>query len=249
MVQMRVCSMAGRGRVMLGVLLLGATASMIFLGCTPKGATLPPAITVERGSVLSSSGPMLDTKCSRCHDLGRVYAVVGSSGDWVKTVVVMSSKEEGWISAQEMEDLATCTFEEPEDQAEREIPTPHEGLLPPRVVLERKCSRCHSLGRIYGVIDDPVLWVKTVVIMSEKNQEWMSGDAMKAVIRYRQRHPDYVRRLFDETCGSCHSWDELREMKKTVSQWRTSIKYMARRCAEGMESHEQEALYYALAVP
>jgi cytochrome c5 len=228
--------------------LWGATVSIVFLGCSPKVPALPPTVTIERQSIPSRSSPVLDTKCSRCHDLGRVYAVVGSSGDWVKTVVVMSSKEEGWISAQEMENLATCTFEVSETHTGREIPTVPETLLPPRVVLERKCSHCHDLGRVYAVIDDPVQWVKTVVTMSDKDREWISGDAMKAAIRYRQRHPDYVQRLFDDTCGACHRWDELRAMKKTVSQWRTTIKYMARRCNEGMQNHEQEALYYALAV-
>ena len=227
----------------------GVMVSVALLGCSSKGPALAPAVTIDRQSIISRSNPMLDTKCSRCHDLGRVYAVVGSSGEWVKTVVVMSSKEEGWISAREMEDLATCTFEGSGSHAEREVSAPSEDLLPPRVVLERKCSHCHDLGRSYAVIDDPVLWVKTVMRMSEKDREWLSDETLTAVIMYRKRHPDYVQRLFGETCGGCHGWDDLRARNKSVSQWRTTIKYMARRCTEGMLGHEQEALYYALAVP
>lgn len=167
----------------------------------------------------------------------------------MKTVVVMSDKEKGWISAQEMESLATCTFGTSESQGGGRGPEPPEALLPPRVLFEEKCSHCHDLGRVYAIIDDPVQWVRTVVIMSDKDKEWLSGEAMKVVIRYRQRHPDYVRRIFDSTCGACHRWDELREMNKTVSQWRTTIKYMARRCTEGMQNHERDAIYYALAPP
>jgi cytochrome c5 len=205
------------------------------------------SVTPEAHGSVSEPRPLVQSKCSRCHDLGRVYAVVGSGGGWVKTVVVMSDKEQGWISAQELESLAACTFEVAGSQPGTELPAPPESLLPPRVVFEEKCSRCHDLGRVYAVINDPVRWVRTVVVMSDKDPDWIFGDSMKTVIRYRQNHPAYVERLFDGSCGTCHSWDELRRMKKTVQQWRTTLNYMARRCGDGLESHEREALYYAIA--
>jgi cytochrome c5 len=177
-----------------------------------------------------------------------VYAVVGGSGDWVKTVIVMSGKERGWISARELEDLATCTFEVASSNPERSRPAPDATSLPSRVAFAQKCSRCHGLGRAYAVICDPVQWVKTVVTMSGKDLGWISSDTMRTVIRYRQRHSDYVERLFDSSCGACHRLDELQAAQrgKTDSQWRTTVNYMSRRCVAGMEGHEREALFYAL---
>lgn len=235
-------------KVVAGICLWGAAALMFLLGCSQKGPALSPTVAIEPSNFVSGSSSILQEKCTRCHDLGRVYAVVGSGGDWVKTVVVMSSKERGWISAHEMEHLATCTFNAPEATKGGKGKTPPESLLPPRVVLEEKCSHCHELGRVYAAIDDPLQWVKIVVKMSDKDRDWLSGEAVRAVIRYRQRHPQYVQQLFDDTCGACHRWDELRSMEKTVSQWRTTIKYMAGRCNEGMQNDELDAIYYALAV-
>jgi len=231
-------------RMLVGSLILLSVCQ----GCVrPVRETSTSLTAVRPGGEASAPGdPLVDKKCSRCHDLGRVYAVVGSSGDWVKTVVVMSDKEKGWISSQELERLATCTFRSPEASPAETAPPP-DASMAPRAVFEKKCSRCHGLERAYGSIGDPVQWVKVVMTMSEKDRGWIDGGTLKAIIRYRGRHPQYVRNLFEDTCGSCHRWEELRGMNKSVSQWRTTVYYMARRCSEGMQEHEREAIFHALA--
>lgn len=141
-----------------------------------------------------------------------------------------------------------CATVEPEVAPTAAV-KPAPSLSPPVILVETKCSRCHGLECVYANVGDAGEWVKAVVIMSDKDREWISRETMKALISYRQRHPEYVRTLFNGTCGSCHRWEEMKAVRKTEAQWRTIVNYMAGRCESAMKNHERAAITYALASP
>lgn len=233
-----------------GAFLAGAALAALAGGCAGRETRLTAEAPLALEGAHADSGRLLEEKCSRCHDLARVYAVVGAGGEWVRTVVVMSGKDRAWISAREMEDIASCALEAagPPGHPASTAPPP-EAERDPRAVVREKCSHCHELGRIYAAIDDPARWVRTVMAMSAKDRGWMPPAALRDAVRYRRLHGAYVQRLFDGSCGTCHDWEKLRARakEKTVSQWRTEVNYMARRCSPDLAEDEREAIYRALA--
>lgn len=111
-----------------------------------------------------------------------------------------------------------------------------------RAAFLQRCSHCHEPERAYTVIDDYTQWVLTVARMAIKDRGWISSEDVKRLVGYYAEHSRFRMTLFQDRCGGCHTWEEVRGMGKNPNQWRTWIRYMSQRHVGEMTSEECELL-------
>lgn len=90
---------------------------------------------------------LLLTKCSKCHSLERVQKASKTSEGWIKTVNRMAKKDVPNIRPFEVKQIAFYLITKEED---RQISKgPKQAGLSGAALVQSKCTRCHTLDRVY----------------------------------------------------------------------------------------------------
>lgn len=113
--------------------------------------------------------------------------------------------------------------------------TPKKPLL-----VDAKCSKCHTLKRVFIMPKPENEWRNTVQKMMDKNPEWISPEEAEqilseiisvwpervgAAIRERREYED-ERFLFVDRCATCHSVNRMLLTDKTPTEWRGTVERM-----------------------
>lgn len=114
-----------------------------------------PPVTID----INQAATTMQQHCSRCHNLDRVVSAVKDAPGWLKTVKRMQSLPGSGIS----DDDATVIVSYLTSQAAPHAPDAN--MLVARALVDQRCSRCHSLDRVYQTEHTPEQWRSTVTRM------------------------------------------------------------------------------------
>ncbi|MCP4364038.1 MAG: hypothetical protein GY800_01885 [Planctomycetes bacterium] len=107
-------------------------------------------------------------------------------------------------------------------------------------LVDVKCSKCHTLRRIFLMPRPEGEWHETIQRMADKNPQWISAeeaklieeeiintrsDRVKAITAERQEY-DNARLLFIDRCSSCHSVNRVLLKSKTPAEWKETVERM-----------------------
>lgn len=115
-----------------------------------------------------------------------------------------------------------------------------------RNIFLEKCSHCHEPERAYALIDGRKEWTVTVARMAVKDRAWMPAADVKRIIAYQSDYPATQQAMFEEKCGRCHKWDEVRGFEMGDSQLRLYINFMSQRHGGEITMEECELLLCGL---
>src|SRR5215467_1759023 len=104
-------------------------------------------------------------------------------------------------------------------------------------LMQRRCSKCHTLDRVVGARKDAQGWVATVNRMRMITGAGISDADARTIISYlaSQNQPkgsettvkmEVARALVDQRCGRCHSLDRVYKAVETPAQWREIVTRM-----------------------
>jgi ferredoxin-NADP reductase len=104
-------------------------------------------------------------------------------------------------------------------------------------MMEKRCSKCHTLDRIVGARKDARGWLATVDRMRAQPDSGISEEDSRIIVSYlaSQMAPkgsvaaaslEVGRALVDQRCGRCHSLDRVYKTAETPEEWRATVTKM-----------------------
>jgi mono/diheme cytochrome c family protein len=117
---------------------------------------------------------------------------------------------------------------------------------PGQNVMARKCSKCHSLERIYiSAVSD---WLPTVRKMAERDYPNITNADVKQIVEYLNQQKERsgsdkaerARQLISSKCGICHSLDKVYGPDLNEHRWSEIINDMIRIVGDPDYLSEQE---------
>jgi ferredoxin-NADP reductase len=104
-------------------------------------------------------------------------------------------------------------------------------------MMEKRCSKCHTLDRIVGARKDARGWLATVNRMRTQPDSGISVEDSRIIVSYlaSQMAPkgsvaaaslEVGRALVDQRCGRCHSLDRVYKTAETQEEWRATVTKM-----------------------
>ena len=119
-------------------------------------ATQPVKIDLNRASEL------MQNRCTRCHNLDRVIGARKDSSGWTATVNRMRALPSSGISEADAQTIVAYLTSQNQPQGSQE----QARLVVGRALVDQRCSRCHSLERVYKTIQTREKWRDTVTEMA-----------------------------------------------------------------------------------
>src|SRR5207244_1935525 len=112
-------------------------------------------------------------------------------------------------------------------------------------LMQRRCSRCHTLDRVIGARKDARGWLATVDRMRTLPGSGISEREEKAILSYllsensidsssAQGQLAVGKALVDSHCSRCHALDRTYESTKTPAEWSSTVLRMVQH-AHGVE--------------
>jgi ferredoxin-NADP reductase/mono/diheme cytochrome c family protein len=104
-------------------------------------------------------------------------------------------------------------------------------------MMEKRCSKCHTLDRVVGARKDARGWLATVDRMRAQPDSGISEEDSRIIVSYlaSQMAPkgsvaaaslEVGRALVDQRCGRCHSLDRVYKTAETPEEWRATVTKM-----------------------
>ncbi|MHC4196823.1 MAG: hypothetical protein ACYSRP_02775 [Planctomycetota bacterium] len=128
-------------------------------------------------------------------------------------------------------------------------------------LVDVKCSKCHTLRRIFLMPKPENEWRETVHRMRDKNPQWISAeeaglieeeiintraDRVKAITAERQDYDD-ARLLFIDRCSSCHSVNRVLLKAKTAAEWKETVERMRAEAGDWISKEDGDRIAALLA--
>ncbi|XCN73578.1 MAG: hypothetical protein Q3M24_02155 [Candidatus Electrothrix aestuarii] len=108
-------------------------------------------------------------------------------------------------------------------------------------ITNRKCSKCHSLERVYQSYKSDIAWTQTIHKMAELDYPNITNFDVKQIVGYlvqqqqkRQGEEkdklrmEIGRSLVSQKCSICHNLDRIFGAKKSRQEWRETVSRMTR---------------------
>ena len=221
----------------LGITLYSLSVVLIFLGGMPlmvEKLTAPDLEGLEQEELVAVGGRLLGQRCQKCHDLDRVYDLKGRKSKelWEVSVDKMVTLEP------ELADVRNPILAFL--QAEFAAPETRAGtMLTGAALIEARCSKCHSLDRVFTYTKTEEQWDLTVRRYAELLPDHIHVSEVEPIVSYlfekrgAPPDPDAAKRmLFEQQCGRCHNLsralDEARASQISPRRWKRVLRKMKR---------------------
>ncbi len=198
---------------------------MVFCFClTAATATAQAPENVYGGQLL------VDTKCSKCHTLKRVFVTQKSGEEWRTTVQKMRDKNPAWIKLEDVEQIIKeiKTFWPDRVQA---LTAEKKAFEETRFLFVDRCAFCHSLNRILIKNKTGKEWAETVENMRAQAPDYISKEDAARIAHYLSERADLLKedmggKLFVAKCLICHPGDQILLETHNKAGWSKIIEKM-----------------------
>lgn len=175
---------------------------------------LTAATATAQAPAKASDGSLLvDTKCSKCHTLKRVFITQRSGDEWRSTVQKMQDKNPAWIKPEDVEQIIKeiKTFWPDRIQALTAEKKEFEDV---RFLFVDRCAFCHSLNRVLIKSKTGQEWLETVENMRSQAPDYISEEDAARIAHYLSERADLLKedmggKLFVAKCLICHPGDQI----------------------------------------
>ena len=146
----------------LAFVLIASTAGP-YLARTTKmeQVSIDPAHVAPLTIDVNEASGLMQKRCSRCHNLDRVVGARKDTQGWIATVNRMRVMASAGISDADARTIISYLVLQ--NQPKGSATTVKMAVA--RALIDQRCSRCHSLDRIYRAVETPAQWREIVTRM------------------------------------------------------------------------------------
>jgi cytochrome c2 len=185
---------------------------------------------------------LYEARCQKCHELAQPKDYTGA--EWGKLMERMAGRFS--IKPDEREKILSFLVAHSKDKAVAAVMTAEQQLF------EAKCSRCHTLERIYREKLTPQGRAHIAFRMREKDPTWISENEAKQIADFlaKLQLPERVEpvarqdaaTLFDVKCGTCHTLERVFAKTPTVKDWKHIVSRMQEKSPEWIKPEEADLI-------
>jgi hypothetical protein len=146
----------------LAFVLIASTAGPYLARATKiEQVSIDPAHTPPVTFDVNQANDLMQRRCSRCHNLDRVVGARKDAPGWVATVNRMRSMAGAGISEADAQTIISYLASQNQPKGSEA----NVKMEVARALVDQRCSRCHSLDRIYKAVETPAEWREIVTRM------------------------------------------------------------------------------------
>jgi len=184
------------------------------LHCTGQLETIKP--DDQKSSVI------FDQKCSRCHDLKRVFTLKRDENVWRETVTAMCQKKDSDCE-DEVDIIVRRHMQRQQKEAGIKISEEELNILTryhisyEKTIADlsmRKCARCHGRERVLTRTGLLVTWEQLIMEMSQKEGSHIIPDDIEKLVQYHVAKQKIEQETFEKDCSTCHEPEETLMLHK-----------------------------------
>ncbi len=206
------------------------------------GALLAGFLWSGEGRAQDDGQKLYEARCQKCHELAQPKDYTGA--EWGKLMERMAGRFA--IKPDEREKILAFLVSHSKDKAVAAVISAEQQLF------EAKCSRCHTLDRIYREKLTPQGRAHIAFRMREKDPTWISENEAKQIADFlaKLQLPERVEpvarqdaaTLFDVKCGACHTLERVFAKAPTAKEWKHIVSRMREKSPEWIKPEEADLI-------
>ena len=177
--------------------------SLLFLyQCTVMTEIITETVANKDKSLL------VDTKCSKCHTLNRVFIHARTEEEWHTVIGEMMAKIPGWIGPEDAEQIFIEIITNRQERV-KEITAERKDYIDNRLLFLDRCAICHPVNRILKENRSPEEWCETVERMRSEAGDYITAEDATRIAAFLSERSDVLKEdagseLFVAKCLVCH---------------------------------------------
>ena len=151
---------------------------------------------------------LVDTKCSKCHTLNRVFIHARTEEEWHTVIGEMMVKIPGWIGPEDAEQIFSEIITNRQERV-KEITAERKEYADNRLLFLDRCVMCHPVNRILKDSRTSEEWKETVERMRSEAGEYITKEDANRIAAFLSERSEVLREdagseLFVAKCLVCH---------------------------------------------
>ena len=151
---------------------------------------------------------LVDTKCSKCHTIKRVFIHARTEEEWNSVIEKMVSKVPGWISPEDAKQIFTEINTHWQERVQ-EMTAERKDFADNRLLFLDRCIMCHPANRILKENRSPQEWKETVERMRSEAGEYITEEDASRIASFLSERSEVLKEdvgseLFVAKCLVCH---------------------------------------------
>ena len=206
----------------LNILLL---ASLLFLyQCTAATEAFATEEVVNKSKSL-----LVDTKCSKCHTIKRVFIHARTEEEWNSVIGKMMSKVPGWISPGDTKQIFTEIITHWQERVQ-EMTAERKDFADNKLLFLDRCVMCHPVNRILKENRSAEEWKETVERMRSEAGDYITAEDATRIAAFLSERSEVLKEdagseLFVTKCLVCHPPGEKILMARyNRAEWEEIVK-------------------------
>jgi hypothetical protein len=151
---------------------------------------------------------LVDTKCSKCHTLNRVFVHARTEEEWHTVIGEMMVKIPGWIGPEDAEQIFIEIITNRQERV-KEITAERKDYADNRLLFLDRCTMCHPANRILKKNRTSEEWKETVERMRSEAGEYITEEDASRIAAFLSERSEVLKEdagseLFVAKCLVCH---------------------------------------------
>ena len=151
---------------------------------------------------------LVDTKCSKCHTLNRVFIHARTEEEWHTVIGKMMAKIPGWIGPEDAEQIFIEIITNRQERV-KEITAGRKDYTDNRLLFLDRCIMCHPANRILKKNRSSEEWKETVERMRSEAGEYITEEDATRIAAFLSERSGVLKEdagseLFVTKCLVCH---------------------------------------------
>ena len=173
---------------------------------------------------------LVDTKCSKCHTIKRVFIHARTEEEWMGIIDKMMNKIPEWISQEDAKQIFNEIITNWQVRVQ-EMTAERKDYDDNRLLFLDRCTVCHSVNRILKKNRSSEEWKETVDMMRSEASEYITEEDATRISTFLSERSEVLKEdvgsdLFVAKCLACHPHGEEVLLKKhNRAEWETIVKY------------------------
>ncbi len=172
---------------------------------------------------------LVDTKCSKCHTIKRVFIHARTEEEWHTVIEKMMSKVPGWISPEDAKKIFTEINTHWQERVQ-EMTAERKDYADNRLLFLDRCIMCHPANRILKENRSSEEWKETVDRMRTESGGYITEEDAARIAAFLSERSGVLKEdagseLFVAKCLVCHPPGEKILLEKhTKAEWEEIVK-------------------------
>ncbi|GAB63237.1 MAG: hypothetical protein DWB56_03070 [Candidatus Jettenia sp.] len=173
---------------------------------------------------------LVDTKCSRCHTLKRVFIMPRPAEAWKNIVEEMRDKNPEWITSEEAQQIISEIVSILPERI-RAATSERKDYEDARLLFVDRCTSCHSINRILLKDKTTGEWRETVDRMQSEASEYITKEDASRITQFLSERADVLKEdaggnIFVAKCLICHPGEQILLETHDRDGWEKIVKKM-----------------------